>query len=143
MTDGLHALKLNGTVESETRVFLAETEAAVAASRGARRKLRAILETTGRIYAGDSVLGRALAGNEELSIDGVARSAVEVYEVTTLLSGGSIVDAVRLTGVDVTADGGTYTVEFRIDNEAGIGDKLFQLVGLSNDCQCYSRMNPV
>ena len=69
-----------GLLESETQVFLGETGAAVAASRSARRKLRAILETTGRIYAGDSALGTALAGNEELSIEGVARAAVEGYE---------------------------------------------------------------
>ena len=69
-----------GLLESETRVFVGEMEAAVAASRSARRKLRAILETTGRIYSGDSALGTALAGDEEFSLDAVARSAVEDYE---------------------------------------------------------------
>jgi AcrR family transcriptional regulator len=73
-----------GLLEREAGEFLTEIETVAGSSQGARRKLRAILEATTRIYAGDSALGEALAGDEEMSLERVARPAIEAYEKRVL-----------------------------------------------------------
>jgi AcrR family transcriptional regulator len=71
-------------LEREAAEFLVEIETVAASSQEARHKLGAILEATTRIYAGGSPLGEALAGDEEMSLERVARPAVEAYEKRVL-----------------------------------------------------------
>lgn len=79
----------SGLLEREIAEFLVEIEAVAASARGARRKLRAIVETTARLYARPSALGEALAGDAELAVETVAAPAVAAYEerVIAVLSG--------------------------------------------------------
>ncbi len=69
-----------GLLERETETFLRELEAAVASSRSARGKLREIFEATVRSYAGAPVLHGALAGDDEMALERVARPVVESHE---------------------------------------------------------------
>ncbi len=61
-----------GLLEDETRAFLAELEVVVHGEQTARRKLRSILESTLRHYASSPVLGGAVAGDDEMTLERVA-----------------------------------------------------------------------
>ena len=74
--DALYA----GLLEWETRAFLTELEAAVAGPGHARAKLGEIVGATLRVYAENPVLRSALAGDEELILERVAKPAAEAYE---------------------------------------------------------------
>ena len=69
-----------GLLEQETRAFVAELEAAVHSQASARHKLRAIVEATLRNYASSPVLGGAVAGDEEMMLERVARPLVASAE---------------------------------------------------------------
>lgn len=71
--DALYA----GLLEWETRAFLRELEAAVESGESAGRRLRAMVLATARSYAGHPVLGGALRGDAEMSLERVARPLVE------------------------------------------------------------------
>ncbi len=69
-----------GLLEDETRAFLSELEAAAHSSTSARRKLRAIVEATLRSYTSSPVLGGAVAGNDEMMLERVARPLLAATE---------------------------------------------------------------
>jgi AcrR family transcriptional regulator len=69
-----------GLLEDETRAFLRELEAAAHSSTSARRKLRAIVEATLRNYTSSPVLGGAVAGDDEMMLERVARPLVAAAE---------------------------------------------------------------
>jgi len=69
-----------GLLESETRSFLRQVEAAVESSETPPRKLEAILRATLAIYADRPVLHGALTGDGETALDRVARPAVRRHE---------------------------------------------------------------
>ena len=69
----------------------------------------------------------------DFAIGGFDSSEVAVYEVTDTIGGGSVIDAVRLTGVTTTLEVGKYTVRFRM-NDIGLGPgELRRFVAIGND----------
>jgi hypothetical protein len=63
-------------------------------------------------------------GDALFEITGFTSDAVDVYEITGRIGTSGLVDAVRLTGVDVAWDvvDETYTVGFRMDDDTGLAD---------------------
>ncbi len=78
-----------GLLEAETRAFLGELEASVASSRRAPQKLRQVLLATSRIYAQSPILGDALSGDDEMTLERIAEPVIAEYEqrVIELLRG--------------------------------------------------------
>jgi AcrR family transcriptional regulator len=73
-----------GLLDRDTAEFLREIERAAASPGSARRKLRDVVSATVRSYAGSPVLRGAVAGDEEMALERVARSAVESYETQVI-----------------------------------------------------------
>jgi AcrR family transcriptional regulator len=74
--EGLYA----GLLERETSAFLREIEACAAAGRGARPKLRRIVEATCRVYADNPVLRGAVTRDGEMTLEAVARDVMRAHE---------------------------------------------------------------
>jgi AcrR family transcriptional regulator len=104
-----------GLLEDETRAFLGELEALVQAPTSARRKLRAIVEATLRSYTSSPVLGGAVAGDDEMMLERVARPLVAATEQR-------VIDLLR----EVLEDGVTEGSLRAIDAEA-VAYLMYQL----------------
>lgn len=70
-----------GLLRRETGAFVADLEAVAGGDGPAHRKLRAVLEATVRTYAGSPLLFGALAGDDELALEAIARPVIEAHEV--------------------------------------------------------------
>jgi AcrR family transcriptional regulator len=76
-----------GLLERETRRFVKDAGQAVAGVRGARRKLRRVVEAALRAYAHNPTLLAALTGDDEMTLLETARDVMRRHEreVTALL----------------------------------------------------------
>lgn len=82
-----------GLLRREIAAFVAELDAIAAADAPAPRKLRRILETTVRTYAGSPLLFGAVTGDEDFSLESIARPVVAEHEARVVALLASLVEA--------------------------------------------------
>ena len=77
-----------GLLEHETASFMVDLERTLSSSPGSVRKLSEIVAATTRIFSGNPVLCGALLGDDEMTLDQIARPAAAAYErrVTEILA---------------------------------------------------------
>ncbi len=79
--------------------------------------------------AGDRLTFSYPDGTAIFAVTGLSSTNVQVYEITGTLGASGIVDAVRLTSVQFTPTGPTFTARFRMDNGGSGMPRRFAVVG--------------
>lgn len=79
--------------------------------------------------AGDRLTFTYPDGSAVFAVTGLSSNNTQVYEITGELGASGIVDAVRLTSVQFTPTGPTFTARFRMDNGGSGMPRRFVVVG--------------